>query len=237
VTGASSGIGRATAVKLGGLGYEVLVHARANRTGATETAEAVRAAGGRAEPILADLTKPSEVERLGNAAADGGALRLLVHNAGEYPRVPISEQSADGLRAVFDAHVFAPLLLTQRLRSSLEAAAPARVVFVSSLLAVIGSRQGAAYAAAKAAQLGLVRSLAQELAPRILVNAVAPGTIDTAIVAGDSKERRAERERAIPLHRIGRPEEVAESIAFLASDGASYITGTTLHVNGGLPVP
>ena len=97
-----------------------------------------------------------------------------------------------------------------------------------------GSGKGADYSAAKAAVVGLSRALSRELAPEILVNSVAPGSIDTAILAGDSPERRAERERAIPLRRIGTAEEVAEAVAFLTSSGASYVTGATLHVNGGL---
>jgi 3-oxoacyl-[acyl-carrier protein] reductase len=102
------------------------------------------------------------------------------------------------------------------------------------MLAFQGSQYGAHYAAAKAGLLGLARSLARELAPRHTVNVVAPGSIDTAILAGDSPERRRERERSIPLGRLGRPSEVAQAIAFLASPAASYVTGATLHVNGGL---
>ena len=111
---------------------------------------------------------------------------------------------------------------------------PARVVLVSSILAFNGSAHGADYAASKAGILGLARSLARELAPGITVNVVAPGSIDTAILAEDTPAQREARGRQIPLGRVGSPEEVARVVAFLTSPDANYMTGTTVHVNGGL---
>jgi len=234
VTGASQGIGRATALRLARGGYEVVVHYRSHPGEAKELVREIQSAGGWAVPMEADLARPDEVERLIDGVANlPGPLDVLVHNAGEYPRGRFDDATPETVRTLLEVHVVAPTEITRRLRPRLAAAKPGRVVFVSSVLAFQGSRHGAPYAAAKAAQIGLVRSLARELAPEIRVNAVAPGSIDTAILAGDAPEQRTERSRQIPLGRIGRPEEVAEAIEFLVAPGSSYVTGTTLHVNGG----
>ncbi|MCI4369449.1 MAG: SDR family oxidoreductase, partial [Thermoplasmata archaeon] len=150
-----------------------------------------------------------------------------------YPRRPFASITDAEWLDCFRVNVFGAVGLTRRLLPLLERSTSGRVVFVSSVLAFTGSRHGAHYAGSKAALLGIARSLARELAPRITVNVVAPGAVDTAILASDTPELRAERRRAIPLERVAEAGEVAEAIAFLASPAASYITGTTLHVNGG----
>ena len=237
VTGASRGIGRATAVRLAEAGFDLLLHYRTHAEEARGVAEEVRRRGRSAELLRADLAKPDDVEALAAfALAPAGPLHVLVHNAGEYPRQNFAAATPEAVRELFQVHVLGPLELTRRLQPALARAAPGRVIFVSSVLAFQGARHGAPYASAKAALLGLSRSLARELAPEILTNVVAPGSIDTAILAGDTPEQRLERERGIPLGRIGRPEEVADAIAFLASPAANYITGTTLHVNGGIRI-
>jgi len=235
VTGASRGIGRATALRLGREGYDVLVHYRAHRAEAESVAREIEMAGGNCALVAADLARPLDVDRLvTEVRRDPSPLDLLVHNAGEYPRTDLAGSRPEAVRELLEVHLVAPLELTRRLKDSLEAAHPGRVVFVSSVLAFQGSPHGAPYAAAKAAQIGLMRSLARELAPGIRVNAVAPGSIDTAILSGDSPARRAERLRTIPLGRLGSPEEVAEAIAFLGGAVSNYVTGTTMHVNGGV---
>lgn len=236
ITGASRGIGRATALRLARDGYEVWIHHRKADEAAPRTLEEVRAAGGSGRLLRADLQREEEVARVAEeVGADRSPLDLLVLNAGEYPRVPLEDLAPGQVRDLFQVHVFAPLELVRRLKAPLARARPGRVVFVSSVLAQQGSARGAHYAAAKAAVLGLSYSLARELAPDVRVNAVAPGSIDTDILAADSPARRAERIRTIPLGRLGRPEEVADAIAFLGSkDG--YLTGATLSVNGGLRI-
>ncbi len=235
VTGASLGIGRATALRLAQDGAEVVVHYRHHRREAEALCEEIRGKGGSAFALGADLSDRGDVERLAAAVSDRWpTLDSLVLNAGSYPRARFRDLDPETFEQCFRENVFGSAELTRRLLPQLEGARPGRVVFVSSVLAFDGSRHGAHYAAAKAALGGLARSLARELAPGVRVNLVAPGAIDTAILADDTPEVRAGRERAIPLGRIGRPEEVADAIAFALSDRASYLTGATLHVNGGL---
>jgi len=235
ITGASTGIGRATARRLAVEGLEVAVHYHAHPAEAERVVSEIRSVGGSAFAVGADLAQRDGVEQLVRAMADRWeTLDVLVHNAGTYPRAMFPGLGPDAFEAPFRLHVFSAAELTRRLLPQLERAAPGRVVFVSSILAFTGSRHGAHYAAAKAALLGLARSLAVELAPRVRVNVVAPGAIDTAIIADQSPEERARREQTIPVGRVGTPEEVADAIAFLASNRASYLTGTTIHVNGGL---
>ncbi len=235
VTGASSGIGRETARLLGRRGDEVAVHFHRHPTGAESLLPELRTRGRDAFAVGGDLSDREEVLALAAAVAGRWPeLDILVHNAGGYPRRSFRELTDDDFEACFRTHVFGAATLTRALLPLLERSSGGRIVFVSSVLAFTGSRHGAHYAAAKAALLGLSRSLARELAPRITVNVVAPGSVDTAILAGDSPTVRQERERGIPVGRIGTATEVGEAIAFLTSPGASYITGTTLHVNGGL---
>lgn len=234
LTGASGGIGQAAARRLAHDGFDLLLHYHRNRTGAENAAAAVRAQGRAATLVDADLSTFAGADRVAEASGKEGApLDAIVHNAGTYPRVPFAQLGPEDWATAVALHLTVPARLTQALLPSLREAPGGRIVFVSSVLAFTGSRWGAHYAAAKAAQLGLSRSLARELAPKITVNVVAPGSIDTAIISGDSPETRAERGRTIPLGRVGRPEEVADAIGFLLSPAASYLTGTTIHVNGG----
>ena len=235
VTGASGGIGRATAVRLARDGFEIGVHFHGHPVEAETTAREVGLVGRNAWRCSADLASVEGPDQLASAVIDRWeSLDVLVHNAGVYDRIAFDRLTRDDWTAALALNVVGPARLTQLLLPQLRRSPRGRIVFVSSVLASTGSRWGAQYAAAKAGMGGLARSLARELAPAITVNVVAPGSIDTAIIAGDTAVARAEREKGIPMARVGTPAEVADAIAFLASERASYLTGTTIHVNGGL---
>lgn len=235
VTGASRGIGRATALRLGGEGAAVAIAFHQHRAEAEQVVTELRSTGAEAFALEADLGRREEVAQLaGEVSRRWPAMDGLVLNAGSYPRRPFEELIWEEFEDCFRTNLFGSAELTRRLLPLLRRSPAPRVVFIASVLAFDGSRHGAHYAAAKAGVLGLARSLARELAPQVGVNVVAPGSIDTAILAGDTPEVRAQRGRAIPLGRVGSPEEVAEAIVFLLSPQSRYITGATLHVNGGL---
>jgi 3-oxoacyl-[acyl-carrier protein] reductase len=234
ITGASRGIGRATARKLAGPGVELALHYHDHGSELRALADELTARGARCQVVRGDLGIGGEVDAIAEEVARGGeALDVLIHNAGRYPRAAFDELSAEEFETCVRENLLGPARLTRGLLPLLRKATSARIVFVSSVLAFTGSGHGAHYAAAKAGVVGLARSLARELAPSIAVNVVAPGPIDTAILAGDTPEQRRAREAELPLRRVGRPEEVADVIAFLASPSASYITGTVVHANGG----
>ncbi len=234
ITGASGGIGSATARRLANDGWELALHAYRHPVAVRRLGEELRRSGRSVWELSGDLADPaSAVRARDELGARWDALDLLVLNAGEYDRRAFPGVTDELLARSLEVNLAGPFRWTRELLPLVQRSSRGRIVFVSTVLAFAGSRHGAHYAAAKAGLLGLARSLARELAPSITVNVVAPGSIDTAILASDTPEMRARRHREIPAGRVGRPEEVAGAIAFLASPDAAYITGTTLHVDGG----
>ena len=233
VTGASKGIGAAVARRLARDGFDVAVHHNTDAAGAKRTAAAVKAAGRKTVLVKADLAEPDGCKQVAEAVAEAfPRLHAIVHNAGFYDRRKVAELDDDAWRATLAVNLEAPGHLTRRLLPRL--ADGASLVFVSSVVAHRGSAHGAAYIAAKAGVEGLMRTMARELAPKVRANAVAPGYIDTAILAKDTPAQRKGRTDQVPLGRLGSPEEVAAAVAFLAGPDSAYVTGTVLHVNGGL---
>ena len=233
VTGASKGIGRAVATRLGGMGFHVTVHYGGDEAGANETAEAVRSAGGSADILGFDVSdRESTRDALETAIADHGPYWGIVSNAGvtrdnAFPAI----EGADWdkvLRTSLDGfyNVVHPLTMPMiRMRKG------GRIVAMASVSGVMGNRGQVNYSAAKAGLIGAVKALAVELASRkITVNAVAPGLIETQM----TEEIRPEVMAAIPMKRAGTPDEVAATTAFLFQPEAAYITRQVIGVNGGL---
>ncbi len=232
VTGASRGIGRAIAIELAKRGYRVAINYASSQDKALEVLERIKKIGGEAEVYRADVSSYSQVEDMvSKFYRKYGKIYGLVANAGIYIRRDIRDMSLEDWHRTMEVNLNGAFYLVKAALPYMEKGS---IVFVSSQLAFKGSPSSVAYSASKAGMLGLMRSLALQLAPHIRVNAVAPGTIDTEMIANYTPERRDRRENEIPLGRIGKPEEVARAVAFLLDDESSYITGATLDVNGGL---
>ena len=243
VTGAASGIGAATCRMLAGPGTALLVHTRSNEAGAARVAEEVRSRGGLAQTMCGDLTEPDAAAAAVSRAVDiWGALDVVVSNAGFADRTPVASLSDAAFARSADAIVWAFLRLARAATPHFDPDRSPRLVAVSSFVAHAFRTdipQFPASAAAKAGMEALVRALAIELAPRgATVNAVVPGFIrkDAGAHAALDPEVLRRQTASIPLGRVGVPDDVAAAIAFLASEGAGYITGQTLHVSGGLVV-
>lgn len=246
VTGASSGIGLAVAEALATAGAAVTVNYRSNQKAADELVERIRAAGGQALSVQADVSREDEVERLFEETVDAfGRVDVVVANSGIQKDAPVAEMTLDDWRAVMDTNLTGQFLCcreaVRRFRGQPSAGRPARsagvIVSMSSVHEVIPWAGHLNYAAAKGGVRMMVRTLAQEVAPdRIRVNAIAPGAIRTPINqdAWGTDEALERLLRLIPYGRIGEPEDVGRAAVWLASDEADYVTGTTLFVDGGM---
>jgi NAD(P)-dependent dehydrogenase (short-subunit alcohol dehydrogenase family) len=228
VTGATSGIGRATALQLARDGAEVLVHGRSAERGA-ETVEEITAAGGRASFVAADLTDAADVQWL---ASEVGEIGILINNAGIAAFAPTAEFDPAVFDKMFAGNVRAPFFLVAALAPGMAERGQGSIISVSSMAGGVGLAGGAAYGATKVSLEAMTRAWAVEYsASGVRVNAIAPGPVYTATPSGP--EFIAALGETTPMHRASEPEEIAEVIAFLASARASYITGTTIAVDGG----
>ncbi len=238
VTGASSGIGAATALVLADLGAAVAIGYHNNQKGADEVAAKIASSGGKAITLKADVSKAAEATSLVARAAEALApLDILVNNAGSLVgRMPLAKITEEGWDYVMDLNLKSAVLCSQAAAPSMVARKSGAIINVVSIAARNGGGPGAGpYSAAKAGLIAFTKSLAKELAPSgVRVNGISPGVIDTPFhEVFSTPEMIANFVKGIPLGRTGASIECAKVIAFLASEAASYIIGETVEVNGG----
>jgi 3-oxoacyl-[acyl-carrier protein] reductase len=237
VTGASRGIGQAIAVRLARDGIAVVVNYRGGAEAAAETVRQITEAGGQAVAMAADVSASGDAAKLvADTVAHFGRLDILVNNAGitrDNLAMRMSEEEWDVVLATNLKGAF--LCSKAALRHLLRARESGRIISISSVVGLSGNAGQANYAAAKAGLIGLTKSLAKEIASRgITVNAVAPGFITTDMTNALSADIQEQVLKAIPLGRLGDTTDIAETVAFLASPAARYITGQVICVDGGL---
>jgi 3-oxoacyl-[acyl-carrier protein] reductase len=237
VTGAQQGIGRAMAIEFALAGADVAINWLDDQRAAESVADQVCGHGRRALTVKADVADIQESRAMTAAVEQGlGPIDILVNNAGVFPRVPFLEMSESNWDYVLDVNLKGACFCAQAVaRTMVAAGRPGVVINLTSGAAFRSSPRGVHYVASKGGVLSMTRAMALELAPyRIRVNAIAPGLTDTAQPRyGSGEAELAEAARAIPFGRMARPEEIARAAVFLASDNAGFVTGQTLHVNGG----
>ena len=233
VTGASGGIGQAIAERLGRDGAHVIAHANANRAGADAVVARIVGAGGSAEAIAFDVTDGDAARSACERLLEGGAVQIVVNNAGVHDDAVFPGMRAEQWRRVIDVSVNGFFNVTQPLVMAMMRTRWGRIVNVSSIASLTGNRGQVNYSAAKGALNSATKALALELASRgITVNAVAPGIIDTGMA--EAVFDRATIEKLVPMKRAGTASEVAALVAFLASDEAAYISGQIVSINGAM---
>ncbi len=238
VTGSGRNIGRATALELARRGAAVVVNARANRLEAEGVVGEIEALGGKAVAAVADVGDQAQVNAMADRALEAfGRVDILVNNAGMRAAQGVADMTVEQWRQVLAVNLDAPFFCAQAVVPGMMERGWGRIINVSGLNAFSGRAGWAHVCASKMGGLGLTRALAAELAEyNILVNHIVPGAFDTTPPpeqAGGAMPPAAARAAGIPLGRLGMPQEIATTCAFLASDDASFITGQTIHVNGG----
>ncbi len=235
VTGGSRGIGRAMSEAFALVGARVVVASRKAES-CDEAVRAIEAAGGEALAVAANTGKIEDLERLVASTVERfGAIDIVVNNAANALAFPFGQITPEGWQKSLDVNLRGPVFLMQYALPYLEKSDHASIINVSSAGAFMFSAYIHMYAAAKAGLLAYTRSLAAELAPKkIRVNAIAPGTIDTDMVRNNPPEAQEAMAKAALMRRAGTPDEIVGLALYLASDASSFVTGTTINIDGGL---
>jgi 3-oxoacyl-[acyl-carrier protein] reductase len=235
VTGASRGIGRGIAFEMAREGADVVVNYTRSDKKAGEVARQIQTLGRRAISVKADVSNPKQVEAMRNRILkEFHGVDILVNNAGVHHHLKSWEIENAEWRHVLGVNLDGVFHCSRAFSQEMRARRWGRIINISSIIAFTGTDHEAHYGASKAAVLGLTKSLALELAGyNITVNSIAPGWIETDMTSGITPEEKSKALELIPLRRMGQPEDIAHVAAFLASEKASFITGQTIHVNGG----
>ncbi|WP_028595618.1 3-oxoacyl-[acyl-carrier-protein] reductase [Paenibacillus assamensis] len=236
VTGASRGIGRSVALKLASEGADVVVNYAGSEAAAAETVAAIEALGRRAVAIRANVGKTQEADQLIQSTMEQfGRIDILVNNAGITRDNLIMRMKEEEFDQVIETNLKGVFNCLKAVTRPMMKQRSGRIINISSVVGVLGNPGQANYVAAKAGVIGLTKASARELASRnITVNCVAPGFIETDMTDALSSEMREQLLHGIPLARLGQPEDIANAVLFLASNDSSYMTGQTIHVDGGM---
>jgi 3-oxoacyl-[acyl-carrier protein] reductase len=236
ITGASRGIGRAIALYFAKNGAKVAVNYSGSEAKANEVVEEIKANGGTAFSIKADISSSEDVTNMVKSVIDEfGSLDVLVNNAGITRDNLLMRMKEEDWDAVINTNLKGVFLTTKAVTRQMMKQRNGRIINIASIVGVSGNAGQANYVAAKAGVIGLTKTTAKELSSRgITVNAIAPGFIETDMTGKLEEGIKEDMLRNIPLARFGQPDDIAAAAAFLASDVSSYITGQTLHVDGGM---
>lgn len=236
VTGASRGIGRAIALELANEGAQIVVNYSGSVQHAERVVEEIQALGGQAIAVQANVADTDSVQQLMKTAIDTfGSIDILVNNAGITRDNLLMRMKDDEWDDVINTNLKGVFLCTKAVTRQMMKQRAGRIINISSIVGVAGNPGQANYVAAKAGVIGLTKTTAQELASRnILVNAIAPGFITTEMTDALPVDLKEAMLKQIPLAKLGQPEDVAKAVAFFASSNANYITGQTLHIDGGM---
>ena len=236
VTGGSRGIGRAVAVRLAKDRMNLVINYRGNSAAAEETERLCRELGAEVLLVQGDVSRAEDCEKLAAQAKEAfGRVDVLVNNAGITRDGLLARMTEEDFRAVLDVNLVGPWNMMKAVNRIMMKQRYGRIVNLSSVTGLMGNMGQTNYAAAKAGILGMTKSYAREVAGRgITVNAVAPGFIDTDMTEAMPEGAKDKIITGIPMGRTGKPEDVAEAVAFLASEQAGYITGEVLRVDGGM---
>lgn len=236
VTGASRGIGRAVALQLAKSGAKIAVNYAGNQAAAEEVKQLIEENGGEAILVQADISSSESVDAMVSAVMEAfGRIDILVNNAGITRDTLLMRMKEADWNAVIQTNLTGVFYVTKAVSKIMMKQRSGRIVNMSSVVGLMGNAGQANYAAAKAGVIGFTKSMAKELAARnITVNAIAPGFIATDMTAVLSDKVKEDLATKIPLGRLGAADDIANAVLFLVSDSASYITGQTLNVDGGM---